>query len=49
MDTLRELQEEYSRLGDSITAENREEHESIVRQMHRNCDAQERYLNMYDY
>ena len=49
MDTLSELQEEYSRLGDSITTENKDEHASIVRQMNRNCDAQERYLNMYDY
>ena len=49
MDTLTELQKEYSRLADSITAKNRDEHESIVRLMNNNCDAQERYLAMYDY
>lgn len=49
MDTLRELQEEYSRLSKSITTENKDEHKSIVRKMNMNADAQERYLNMYDY
>ena len=49
MDRLRELQEEYTRLGDSITTENKDEHESIARRMAMNSDAQERYLNMYDY
>ena len=49
MDTLTELQKEYSRLSDSITFENKDEHASIVRQMNRNCDAQERYLSMHDY
>ena len=48
-DTLRKLQEDYSELSKSITTENKNEHDSIVRQMSINVDNQERFLNIYDY
>jgi hypothetical protein len=49
MDYLTQLQQEYKELSDSITPYNTDEHESIVRQMEANVDAQERYLARYDY